>query len=107
MLDVNGETATETKPTTTMGANDDSRVVGNLGDLDAICRELSMAVESGEAVGGGILAVRGRDNDMCNAGTSKVAMYCECGQILRTIDDGGHVRTACCNRIILGCCGDL
>jgi hypothetical protein len=90
-----------------MGAKDDASMVGDVDDLGALCRELNMAFESREAVGGGVLDVRGRDNDLCNAGASKVAMYCECGQILRTIDDGGHVRTACCNRIILGCCGDL
>lgn len=90
---------------TIMGARDDSRVVDYVVDFDALCGELSVAVEPGEAVGGGVLDVRGRDNYLCNAGTSQVV--CECGQILRTIDDGGHVRTACCNRIILGCCGDL
>lgn len=99
------EAATETKPTITMGASDDSRMVGDLGDLNALCGELGMATESGKAVGGGILDVRGRDNGLCDAGVSQVV--CECGQMLRTIDDGGHVRTACCNRIILGCCGDL
>lgn len=32
---------------------------------------------------------------------------CECGQPLRTIDEGGHVKTRCCGRILEGCCGDI
>jgi hypothetical protein len=36
-----------------------------------------------------------------------VQTLCQCGQPLKTIDDHGHVRTACCNQIVSGCCGDV
>ena len=76
-----------------------------MGDTNSVCDELDMASLSGEAVGRGVLDVCGGDNGMCNAGPDQVTL-CECGQPLRTLDDGGHVRTLCCSRIIQGCCGD-
>jgi hypothetical protein len=83
----------------------ESGVVGDMVDTDSLCDELDMASLSGETMGSGVLDVRGGDYCVCNARSDQVTL-CECGQPLRTLDDGGHVRTLCCGRIIQGCCGD-
>lgn len=86
------------------GANDDTRMVDYVADFDALRRELSLAVESGEAVGGGILDVRGRDNSMCYARTDQV--MCECGRPRRVEDRSHGLFLVCCGRQIESCCGE-
>jgi hypothetical protein len=63
-------------------------------------------------VGSGLLAVRGGDNGLCNAGAREVRtelrldLICQCGQILLTEDRSHGVFTVCCGRQLESCCGE-
>jgi hypothetical protein len=90
-----------------MAANDDPCVVGDMGDLGTIRYECDMAADSGEALGGRILVVRGGDNGLCHAGTCEVEL-CVCGQPKREpIPEGSHYVTPCCRQTVANCCGDV
>jgi hypothetical protein len=83
-----------------------SRMVDDVSDPHPVRDELSVASDAGEAVGGGLLAVRGGDNGLCNAGACKVDL-CICGQPKRDpIPEGSHYVTPCCRQTVSNCCGD-
>lgn len=88
-----------------MVVKDGPGVVGNVGDFGPVCRELGVASKSGEAVGGGVLAVRGGDNGLCYAGTDQI--ICVCGQPLKEEQMHGHYVCIHCKCITSGCCGDI
>jgi hypothetical protein len=92
-------------PRATMAANNDPCLVGDLSDPESVRGECRVASTTREAMGGGILGMRSRHNSLRHARSHQVTL-CECGQPLRTLDDGGHVRTLCCGRIVQSCCGD-
>lgn len=85
---------------------DDASVVDNVSNFGTVRHQFYLASEPRQAMGCWVLDVRRRDNDLRDAGPHQVTL-CQCGQELKTIDDGGHVRTVCCNQIIEGCCGDF
>jgi hypothetical protein len=108
-----------------------------MADTDSLCDELGMASLSGQAVGRGVLDVRGGDNDLCNAGTSEMKDeisaaerrgyeqaishmrrfpgmslephdLCVCGKPKREpIPEGSHYVTPCCRQTVVSCCGDV
>lgn len=85
--------------------DDDTFVVGDLLDLNALCRELRVAVELGETMGSGLLAVRGRDNGVCNARANEVRCPF-CGSTVgKEEQQNGHYQMTCCHQVTEGCCG--
>jgi hypothetical protein len=82
-----------------------SRMVDDVSDPHPVRDELSVASDAGEAVGGGLLAVRGGDNGLCNAGACQVTL-CQCGQPLKTEDRSHGIFTLCCGRQLESCCGE-